>query len=89
MIIGEGFSILLYDISFDVYGAERAGRADVFTTATTYTNFRINMRNCQPVLERNHRQSLRRAMLRTSPATGTVPIDDAILFDENNFAHLC
>ena len=48
MIIGEGFSLLLYGISFDIYGAEGAGRADVFTTATPYTNFRIYMRNCRP-----------------------------------------
>ena len=89
MIIDEGFSLLLYGISFDVYGAERASRADIFTTASTYTNFRIYMWNCQSVLERNHRQSLRRTMFRTSSTTGSVTVDDAVLFDEDNLTQLC
>ena len=73
---------------FDINGAERTYRADIFTSPASDTNIGIHGRDRQAIFIRNHSHGLSRTMFGASPATGLVGIDDTIFADKNHPSHL-
>ena len=75
-------------IAFDIDSAEGTGGTDVFAAAAADTDVLVYVRDSQSVFIGNHREGLRRAMLGAGAAACAVEMDDAVFFDEDDFAHL-
>ena len=78
----------MHRIPFNIDGAERTYRADIFTSPASDTNIGIHGRDRQAIFIRNHSHGLSRTMFGASPATGLVGIDDTIFADKNHPSHL-
>ena len=88
LLLYKRMCLLLHFVSFDVYRAERPGRADVLAAAASHTDVRVDVRIRESVFVRHHSDGLRRAVLRTSAAARSVGVDDAVFFKEHYFSHL-
>ena len=67
---------------------ERSCRADVFAAAASDADIRVDRRDGQSLLVRDHRHRLRRTVLGAGAATRFVGIDDAIFLNEYDAPHL-
>ena len=80
-----GFGLKVNGIALNV---DCLDRADEFTAAATYAQFRGGFGNGQAALERNHVDGLNRAVLSTGTAAGAVHVNHADILIEYYTARL-
>ena len=83
------FCFFLHWISFDIDGTEWTGRANIFTSSTTYTYFFVYMGIVNPSLYGTIATACVGAVFGAGSATGSISINNAIFLDKNNISHLC
>ena len=82
------FGLPVNRVAFHINGLGRFGRANIFTTAATHTNGRVQIRDGQIALVGNHGNRLCRAMLRAGTAKSLVGKYHTIRLDELDITHL-
>ena len=73
-------------ITFNVNSLDRA---DVLTSAASYAEFRLSLRNGETALKRNHVDGLYGAVFSAGTATGAVHIYNAYILVEDHASGLC
>jgi len=82
------FGLPVNRVAFHINGLGRFGRANIFTTAATHTNGRVQIRDGQIALVGHHRNRLRGTMLGAGSTERFVGEHHAIRLDERDITHL-